>query len=187
QDTPHVIATVLLMGQSGIAVIDPGPSSTLPRLEAALREAGLLVSDLSALLLTHVHLDHAGAAGSLVAKNPRLKVYVHEKGAPHMINPEKLLASATRLYGDAMDRLWGEVRPVPGDALVVLTGGERFEQGGRQLDVQYTPGHASHHVSYFANDAGIAFAGDTAGGKMLPHCVGVPPPPPPHNELRTTE
>src|SRR5262249_40956038 len=99
QDTPHVIATVLLMGQSGIALIDPRPSSPLPRLEAALREAGLLVSDLSALLLTHVHLDHAGAAGSLVAKNPRLKVYVHEKGAPHMINPEKLLASATRLYG----------------------------------------------------------------------------------------
>jgi glyoxylase-like metal-dependent hydrolase (beta-lactamase superfamily II) len=186
QGTPHIIAAVLLIGRSGVAVIDPGPSSTLPRLEATLREAGVSVSDLSALLLTHIHLDHAGAAGTLVGKNPRLKVYVHEKGAPHMSNPEKLLASAARLYGDAMDRLWGEVRPVPDDALVVLTGGERLEQGGK-LGVQYTPGHASHHVSYFASDAGIAFVGDAAGVKVLSNGVVLPPTPPPDIDLGVWE
>jgi glyoxylase-like metal-dependent hydrolase (beta-lactamase superfamily II) len=187
QGTPNVIATVVLAGPNGVAIIDPGPSSTLGLLEATLRRAGLLVSDLGALLLTHIHLDHAGAAGTLVRKNPRLKVYVHEKGARHMSNPEKLVASAARLYGDAMERLWGEVRPVPEDALVVLSGGERFEQGGRQLDVHYTPGHASHHVSYFASDVGIAFVGDTAGVKVLPNGTVLPPTPPPDVDLGAWE
>ena len=124
--------------------------------------------DVTALLITHIHLDHSGSAGTLVRENPNLRVLVHAKGAPHLIEPGKLLASATRLYGDAMDRLWGEVAPVPEQALVVVQGGERVEAGGRSLEVAYTPGHASHHVSYFAPDAGIAFVGDTAGVKVVP-------------------
>src|SRR3954468_9351840 len=144
-----VIASVILHGPGGAAIIDPGPSSTLPALRAGLERAGIAVSDLRAILLTHIHLDHAGATGTLVAENPAVQVYVHENGAPHMINPEKLIASASRLWPGEMDRLWGEFRPVPADRLIAFKGGERISAGGRDLDVAYTPGHASHHVSYF--------------------------------------
>jgi glyoxylase-like metal-dependent hydrolase (beta-lactamase superfamily II) len=180
---PRIIATAVLHGPGGVALIDPGPSSTLPALRAALGKAGIAVADLRTLLLTHIHLDHAGAAGTLVHENPTLRVYVHEKGAPHLVNPEKLIASATRLWGDDMERLWGEVRPVPQDALVVLTGGERIEAGGRDLEVAYTPGHASHHVSYFSAHAGIAFVGDTAGIRVQPGGFIMPPTPPPDIDL----
>src|SRR5262245_19801425 len=112
-DTPRVIATAVIAGNAGIALIDPGPTTTLDGLTAGLRSMGAALSDVSALLITHIHLDHSGGVGTLVAANPRLRVYVHAKGAPHLIDPEKLLASATRLYGDEMDRLWGDVRPVP--------------------------------------------------------------------------
>jgi glyoxylase-like metal-dependent hydrolase (beta-lactamase superfamily II) len=176
---PRVIATAVLHGPGGVALVDPGPSSTLPALRAGLEHAGIALADVTALLLTHIHLDHAGATGTLVREHPRLRVYVHEKGAPHLVNSEKLLASATRLYGDAMDRLWGEVRPVPAQAIVALTGGERIDAGGRALDVAYTPGHASHHVSYFTRDAGIAFVGDTAGIRLRPGGYVLPPTPPP--------
>ena len=116
-------------------------------------------------------------------ENPRLRVYVHQNGAPHLIDPSRLLASATRLYGDAMDRLWGECRPVPADAIVVLAGGERITASGRELDVAYTPGHASHHVSYFSGDSGIAFVGDTAGIRLTPGGFVLPPTPPPDIDL----
>src|SRR5438094_8109952 len=132
---PRVIATVVLHGKSGVALIDPGPSSTLPVLHAELDRAGMGTSDITALVLTHIHLDHAGATGTLVNENPELRVYVHERGAPHMVDPAKLLASATRLYGDMMDELWGEVRPVPSSALTVLSGGERISAGGRDFEV----------------------------------------------------
>ena len=121
---PEIIATAVMHGPGGVALIDPGPSSTLPGLRLSLERAGIAVGDITALLLTHIHLDHAGASGTLVRENPRLRVYVHEKGAPHMVNPEKLIASATRLYGDDMDRLWGEFLPVPPEAIVTLTGGD---------------------------------------------------------------
>jgi glyoxylase-like metal-dependent hydrolase (beta-lactamase superfamily II) len=183
QAVPRIIATAVLHGSGGVALVDPGPSSTLPTLRATLGEAGLAMSDVTALLLTHIHLDHAGATGTLVRENPRLRVYVHEKGAPHMINPDKLLASATRLYGDAMDRLWGEVAPVPADAIVRLRGEERVTAGGRDLDVAYTPGHASHHVSYFIRDAGVALVGDTAGIRVVPDGYVLPPTPPPDIDL----
>jgi glyoxylase-like metal-dependent hydrolase (beta-lactamase superfamily II) len=110
-------------------------------------------------------------------------VYVHEKGAGHMVNPDRLLASAARLYGREMDRLWGEVHPVPADSLLVLSGGERIREGGRDLEVAYTPGHASHHVSYFNRDSGIAFVGDTAGVRLRPGGMVVPPTPPPDIDL----
>ena len=180
---PRVIATGVLDGPSGVALIDPGPSSTLPALERSLERAGIGFEDVTAILLTHIHLDHAGATGTLVRRHPTLRVYVHEKGAPHIVDPEKLLASAVRLYGDDMDRLWGEVRPVPSGVVMSLSGGERVEAAGRAFDVEYTPGHASHHVSYFARDAGIAFVGDTAGIKIGPDGYVLPPTPPPDIDL----
>jgi glyoxylase-like metal-dependent hydrolase (beta-lactamase superfamily II) len=179
QQTPRIVAAAVLQGSGGVALLDPGPSSTLGTLRRELGEGGITMQDVTSIVLTHIHLDHAGATGTLVHENPKLKVFVHESGAPHLINPEKLLASATRLYGDAMDRLWGEVRPVPADALVTLVGGERVTAGGRELRVEYTPGHASHHVSYFNVETGIAFVGDTAGIKRTANGYVLPPTPPP--------
>src|SRR5216684_7189746 len=130
QGTPRIIATAVLQGPGGVALIDPGPSTTLPMLRRELSRSGISIGDVTALVLTHIHLDHAGASGTLVRERPGLQVYVHEKGAPHMIDPKRLLASAARLFGDAMDRLWGEVRPVPREAIVALAGGEQLEVGG---------------------------------------------------------
>jgi glyoxylase-like metal-dependent hydrolase (beta-lactamase superfamily II) len=180
---PGVIATAVVHGPGGVALIDPGPSSTLPTLKAALARDGIAMRDVNAVLLTHIHLDHAGSTGTLVHEHPSLRVYVHEKGARHMASPEKLIASATRLYGDDMDRLWGEFRPVPVASIVTVSGGERIEAGGRVLEVAYTPGHASHHVSYFSRDAGIAFVGDTAGVRLRPGGYVLPPTPPPDVDL----
>jgi glyoxylase-like metal-dependent hydrolase (beta-lactamase superfamily II) len=161
-----VIASVILHGPGGAAIIDPGPASTLPALRAGLDRAGIPLADVRDIVLTHIHLDHAGGTGTLVRENPALRVHVHEKGAPHMVDPSKLMASATRLWGHEMDRMWGDMRPVPAENLRVLRGGERVAAGGRDLDVAYTPGHASHHVSYFSADTGIAFVGDTAGVRL---------------------
>lgn len=178
-----VIASVILHGPGGAAIVDPGPSSTLPALRAGLERAGIALSDVRSILLTHIHLDHAGATGTLVRENPALRVYVHEKGAPHMADPSKLVASATRLWGDEMDRLWGEMRPVPAENLAILRGGERIAAGGRDLDIAHTPGHASHHVSYFSGDTGIAFVGDTAGVRLQAGRFIMPPTPPPDIDL----
>jgi glyoxylase-like metal-dependent hydrolase (beta-lactamase superfamily II) len=180
---PRIIATAVVHGPGGVALVDPGPSSTLPTLRRELEQAGMSMADVRALVLTHIHLDHAGATGTLVHEHPGMRVYVHEKGAPHMVDPEKLLASATRLYGDAMDTLWGEVRSVPAGAITALKGGERISAGGRDLEVAYTPGHASHHVSYFSADSGLAFVGDTAGVRLNPGGFNLPPTPPPDIDL----
>jgi glyoxylase-like metal-dependent hydrolase (beta-lactamase superfamily II) len=176
---PESVAACLLESEDGPILIDPGPSSTLAKLTAGLAERGHRVEDLSALLLTHIHLDHAGASGTLARECPRLRVYVHQVGAPHLIDPTKLLSSATRLYGDKMAVLWGEVAPVPADRVTVLSGGERLSLGGRAIEVAFTPGHASHHVSYFEPASRVAFVGDTAGiyGPRLPVVLPVTPPP----------
>ena len=179
QRTPRIVATAVLQGPGGVALLDPGPASTLGNLRQELGDAGITIQDVSAIVLTHIHLDHAGATGTLLGENPRLKVYVHESGARHLVNPEKLLASAARLYGDAMGELWGEVRAVPPEAMATVAGGERIEAGGRDLLIQYTPGHASHHVSYFNEETGIAFVGDTAGIKRTFDGYVLPPTPPP--------
>jgi glyoxylase-like metal-dependent hydrolase (beta-lactamase superfamily II) len=183
QQVPRIIATAVLHGPGGVALIDPGPSSALPALRRELSDAGIAISDVTMLLLTHIHLDHAGASGTLVREHPDLQVYVHEAGAPHLVNPDKLLASATRLWGDEMDTLWGEVLAVPSDRLTILTGGEQLRVGGRRLDVEHTPGHASHHVSYFCAESGLAFVGDTAGVRLAPQEYVVPPTPPPDIDI----
>jgi glyoxylase-like metal-dependent hydrolase (beta-lactamase superfamily II) len=182
QGRPHIIASAVLTGAAGVAIVDPGPSSTLPVLRRALGDAGITVADVTDIVLTHIHLDHAGSTGTLLGEQPRLRVWVHEAGAPHLAAPEKLVASATRLWGSEMDRLWGDVRPVPSSAISILRGGERIVAGGRSWEVEYTPGHASHHVSYFDRDSGIAFVGDTAGIRM-PGSIAVPPTPPPDIDL----
>ena len=153
----------------GDALIDPGPSSCLPTL---LEGLGELVP--RALLLTHIHLDHAGASGSLVRRWPELEVYVHERGARHLVDPARLLASATQLYGEDMDRLWGEMVPVPEARIRVLRGGERLPGG---FEVAYTPGHASHHVSYRHGDT--AYVGDVGGVRITAGGPVIPPTPPP--------
>jgi glyoxylase-like metal-dependent hydrolase (beta-lactamase superfamily II) len=176
---PEIIATAVLQGAGGVALIDPGPSTTIESLRAALGRKGIGFGDVAQLLLTHIHLDHAGATGTMVRENPAIEVFVHERGAPHMSEPAKLLASATRLYGEAdMLRLWGEFLAVPSANLRVLAGGETITAGGRQLEVAYTPGHASHHVSYFDRASRVAFVGDTAGIRRHSPYV-LPPTPPP--------
>ncbi|MBV9887564.1 MAG: MBL fold metallo-hydrolase [Acidobacteria bacterium] len=176
---PKSIAAALLESENHAALIDPGPESTLETLHGQLRSRGLAVSDLDAILLTHIHLDHAGATGKLVRENPRLKVYVHANGARHMADPSKLIASATRLWGDQLPTLFGETLPVPQENLQVLDGGEKLKLGSRKLDVAYTPGHASHHVTYFDTDEGVAFIGDTGGVRIEngPYILPATPPP----------
>lgn len=175
---PGVIATGVVPCEGGVLLVDPGPSSCLEALTRGLADLGLAWTDVRGLLLTHIHFDHAGAAGTLVRRHPGLPVYVHAFGAKHLAQPEKLVASATRLYGADMDRLWGAFLAVPADALRPLDGGETLTLGGRVLDVAYTPGHASHHVCYFDRATGTAFVGDTGGVRVAgPHAFAPTPPP----------
>jgi glyoxylase-like metal-dependent hydrolase (beta-lactamase superfamily II) len=160
--------------QLGDVLIDPGPTSSLEQLLASLGGQRP-----RALLLTHIHLDHAGGSGSLVERWPELEVYVHERGAPHLIDPSRLLDSARRLYGERMDSWWGEMVPVPERNIRVLQGGERVLDDA--YEVAYTPGHASHHVSYL--HGGTAFVGDTGGVRITERSPTIPPTPPPDVDL----
>jgi glyoxylase-like metal-dependent hydrolase (beta-lactamase superfamily II) len=168
----RVIAAYLLDTSDGPALFDCGPTSTLAALRAGLAERGVQISDLRHLLLSHIHLDHAGAAGTLTRENPTLQVHVSEIGAPHLVDPSRLEQSARRLYGESFDHLWGELAPVP-EQNVHPTGDRVLD-----LDAFPTPGHASHHVSYLDGD-GTLYAGDAAGVRILParHILPVSPPP----------
>jgi glyoxylase-like metal-dependent hydrolase (beta-lactamase superfamily II) len=173
-DTRHLgIDKVICCWDVDGVLVDPGPQSTEATLLAALD--GQVPR---AILLTHIHFDHAGATGALVRRWPDLPVYVHERGARHMASPERLVASAARLYGgeEGLTRLWGEVVPVPEANLHVLRGGETVLDGFR---VEYTPGHASHHVSYLHEASGTAFVGDVAGVRIPPSDYVIAPTPPP--------
>jgi glyoxylase-like metal-dependent hydrolase (beta-lactamase superfamily II) len=172
QGAERVIASYLVETGDGPALVDCGPASTAGELKARLGELGLALTDVRHLLLTHIHLDHAGAAGTLVAEHPGLQVHVSEIGAPHLVDPERLERSARRLYGDRFDPLWGELRPVPAENVHVL-GGDALG-----LAVIPTPGHASHHVCFLDHE-GTLFAGDAAGVRIAPgtHILPVSPPP----------
>jgi len=174
----RVIATAVLSGPDGVTLVDPGPTSCLPALEDGLRQRGLTLRDVRHLLITHIHLDHAGATGTIVERVPSIRVHVHERGAPHMIDPARLLASATRLYGDDMDTLWGAFLPVPAASVNVLQGGERIAAAGTSLRVAYTPGHARHHVSFLDEVTGMAYVGDTGGIRVSGDYLIAPTPPP---------
>jgi glyoxylase-like metal-dependent hydrolase (beta-lactamase superfamily II) len=176
---PQSIASLLIQSQGFSALIDPGPESTLETLRLQLRTQGIEFASLDALLLTHIHLDHAGATGAIVRENPRLPVYVQEFGAVHMVDPSRLLASAGRLYGADLKPLYGECAPVPEPNLRPLDGGEKIRLGQVELGVFYTPGHASHHVAYWDPASRIAFVGDTAGIRIegKPYLLPATPPP----------
>ena len=161
-------------------LVDPGPESCVETLLAGLGEV-----EPRAILLTHIHFDHAGATGALLQRWPALPVYVHERGAPHIVDPERLVKSATRLYGEeGMQKLWGEVMPVPEDSLHVLQGGETVLGEYR---VEYTPGHASHHVCYLHEPTGTALVGDVAGVRILDADLVLAPTPPPDVDVEAWE
>jgi len=183
-DTPKSIATGVYAGDAGAVLIDPGPGSCIDTLRASLAAQGIGVGDIESILITHIHLDHAGATGLLVRDNPRIRVFVHEKGAPHVVDPSKLINSANQLWGvEGVARLWGQVIPVPESNLQVLGERARITAGGRTFDVRYTPGHASHHVSYFDDRSGLVWAGDTAGLRFTSKVFTLPPTPPPDIDL----
>jgi glyoxylase-like metal-dependent hydrolase (beta-lactamase superfamily II) len=180
---PQIIATAVLQSAGGVALVDPGPTTTLEGLLRTLGAQGIVVRDVRQILLTHIHLDHAGATGTLVDMNPAIEVFVHERGARHLIDPAKLVASATRLYGDDMERLWGAIAPVPAGNVKIVSNVPRISAGGRELDVAPTPGHAVHHVTYFDRASGVAFAGDVAGIRRGTGKYILPPTPPPDIDL----
>lgn len=187
QGRDRVIAACLLEGAGGVALVDPGPTSSLAGLRAALAARGRQLADIADILLTHIHLDHAGATGAIVEAHPRVRVHVHERGAPHLIDPSRLMNSAARLYGADMERLWGAMVPVPDANVHRLAGGETIRAAGRELRVAYTPGHASHHVSYFDPQTRTALVGDTAGVRVGTWSVVLPPTPPPDINLEAWE
>jgi glyoxylase-like metal-dependent hydrolase (beta-lactamase superfamily II) len=180
---PKSIAAVLIQSDGVNALIDPGPASTLETLRAELGRNGVRVQDLNTILLTHIHLDHAGAVGSLVKENPKLSVFVHEFGAPRIADPSKLLASARRLYAEQMDILYGDVLPVPEENLRPLAGGETVSIGKRDFEILYTPGHASHHLAFWDAQDRTAFVGDVGGITVEGDSFIMPATPPPDVDL----
>jgi glyoxylase-like metal-dependent hydrolase (beta-lactamase superfamily II) len=174
--TERVIGVYVLETDDGLALHDCGPATGFAALKTGLQERGLELTDIRHLLLSHIHLDHAGATGVLVREHPELQVHVSEIGAPHLINPSRLEASARRLYGETFDTLWGELAPVPQQNIHAV--GERV----LGLDCFPSPGHASHHVVYMAPD-GTAYCGDAAGVRIQPHELVVPPTPPPEVDV----
>lgn len=176
QGAERVIGSYVVETEDGPALVDCGPTTCVARLKAGLAERGLALQDLRHLLLSHIHLDHAGAAGVLVREHPALQVHLSGVGAPHLVDPSRLEASARRLYGDAFDDLWGELAPVPEANVNVV--GDRVVG----LSCFPTPGHASHHVCYLHED-GTLYAGDAAGVRIQPHRTVLPPTPPPEFDL----
>lgn len=177
-----ITASFLVKGER-TALIESGPKSSLEHVLAGLRDNG--VEDLDWIVVTHIHLDHAGGAGSIAARFPNAKVAVHEVGAPHLVDPSKLWSSASRIYGDQMERLWGGIDPIPEDRIHVLRDGDTIDLGGRVLKAADTPGHAGHHHTYLDDATGIAFTGDALGVR-LPEVGSVrPATPPPEFNLET--
>ena len=175
-----VIAAYLLAGADELALVETGPTTTLPALLAGIRAAGFEPAALGRVFVSHIHLDHSGGAGVLLRDHaPEAVVHVHPLGAPHLTDPARLLASADRLYTGRMDDLWGEVAPIPAQRVVAWSDGDSVETGGRPLTGLYTPGHAAHHVTLWDPFRGVAFTGDVGGVRMAGTGYAVPPAPPP--------
>jgi glyoxylase-like metal-dependent hydrolase (beta-lactamase superfamily II) len=186
-DQPGAIASYLLRSDEEAALVDAGPGTTLPALLTALDGLSVAPHQVRHLLITHIHLDHAGAAGALLRHLPEARVYVHEAGARHLIDPSRLIGSATRVYGSLMKRLWGDMLPVPEDRIVVVHDGQLLELAGRRLQILYAPGHAVHHVVYRDLDEGSMYVGDVAGVRMPGSSYVRPPTPPPDLDLEAWE
>lgn len=183
QGRRQVIAAYLLYDGREAALVETGPASTAETLLEGLQAAGVPLEALRHLIVTHIHLDHAGASGLLVARLPGVRVYVHPVGAPHLIDPSRLVASAARLYGDMLEALWGPVIPVPADRVVVVQDGERLSVAGRRLVAFDTPGHARHHHAFLDETTGLLFTGDIAGVRLPGIRYVRPPTPPPELDL----
>lgn len=175
QGKTQAIASYLIKHSDGAVLVESGPGSSLPALEAALAKEGLSPRNITHVLLTHIHLDHAGAAGWLSRQGA--EIYVHPNGAPHLLNPEKLIASATRIYGDMMDKLWGEFLPVEQDKLKIPNDAEEIVIGNLRFLPVNTPGHAEHHFSYIFED--LCFSGDVGGVRIPGYAYLRAPMPPP--------
>lgn len=183
QGYPGAVAAFLLADGDDLVLVETGPGSTLAALDAGVREAGYALEQLTGVVVTHVHLDHAGAAGAVLARAPRARLYVHPRGAAHMVDPSRLVASAARIYGEHMDRLWGAFEPVPAARVVALDDGAPVPCGARALRALHTPGHASHHVAVHDAAAGDVYAGDVAGVRLAGAPYVRPPTPPPDIDL----
>ena len=183
QGIESVIASFLLIGDGSAALVETGPTSCLEHLTRGLKANGVSPEDVREVFLTHIHLDHAGASGNAAEVLPNATFYVHEVGHPHLVDPSKLLKSATRIHGDRMEELWGEVRPVPEDRLVVLGDGDEVQAAGGRLVAHDTPGHAYHHLAYLEPDSGALFAGDVAGVRLPGQSYVRPPTLPPEIDV----
>ncbi len=182
--TEQVIASYLLLGENSVAVVETGPTSCLESLMGGLKEHGVSEEDVSHVFLTHIHLDHAGASGNLSELLPNATFNVHEIGYPHMVDPSRLVKSATRIFGEnRMEGLWGEVRPVPEERLVKLRGGEEIEVAGGILSGHHTPGHAFHHLVFYEAESGTLLAGDVAGIRRPSQSYVLPPTPAPEVDI----
>ena len=177
------MAAYLVTDRHGHTLVETGPGSTLPALERAVSAAGADLDEVTQLLVTHIHLDHAGAAGALLRRLPHARLFVHPLGAPHMIDPTKLIASATRIYGDRMAQLWGAFEPCPADRVITLADEAEVQCGGRVLQALHTPGHASHHIAFLDAERGTVFTGDVAGVRLDGATYVRPPTPPPDIDI----
>lgn len=183
QGTAGTIGAYLLAGNDELALIEMGPSTTRGNLEMGIREADFDIRDVTRLIPTHIHLDHAGAAGGLMRDHPRIRIILHPGGAPFLIDPERLVKSAARIYGDRMDELWGEVAALPADRVDTVEDDERLQVAGHTLHVRYTPGHAGTHISLLDEASGTLFTGDSAGARIAPSAYVCPTVPPPEIDL----
>jgi glyoxylase-like metal-dependent hydrolase (beta-lactamase superfamily II) len=178
QGTPGVIASFVLSTNGELGIVETGPTSTLPNLLAGLERFGG-IERLTTIAVTHIHLDHAGAVGRLLELAPQARCYVHTVGRRHLVDPSRLIRSATMIYGDRMDSLWGSVLPAPADRVIGVGDGDAVVVGGVELSVLYTPGHAKHHIALFDGKTNRMFTGDVAGVKLLKVDQVRPPTPPP--------
>lgn len=181
--TERIIASFLLLGDDSASIVETGPATCLKNLTDGLATHGVSHEDVRQVFLTHIHLDHAGASGHLAELLPNATFYVHEVGYPHLADPSKLVKSATRIYGERMEELWGETRPVPEDRLAVIGEGDETEAAGGVLVAHDTPGHAYHHLAYLEPESGALFAGDVAGIRLPGQSYVRPPTPPPEIDI----
>ena len=175
--TRHAIASFLVEGPAGYILVESGPATTQDTLERKVREVGVEPKDIQNVLVTHIHLDHSGGAGYWARRGA--KVYVHPKGARHLIDPARLLASAKRIYQDQMDTLWGQTLPIDAEKVVEFSE-PKLTIAGLEVEALDTPGHATHHLAYRIGDS--VFTGDVAGCRLTgSKFVSVPAPPPEFN------